>query len=94
MYCIYVPIGKPEILNKNEERLSLTCFQTIIEHSSSCLYFLHNGEDGQLKLIRNDCKKKQITINTNKKTFEIEKKTTIILIYISKNKSWNLIYET
>lgn len=101
MHCIYVPIKKPEILGsskkslvQHEERISIKCFQTIVEYSSSCLYFLHNGLEGQMKCIKNSCKKKDITINTYGFSFEIEKKTSIILIYISKNKGWTKIYET
>lgn len=94
MHSIFIPIKKPEILDKLDERISVKCFQTIIEHASSCLYFLIPGIEGQLKLIKNNCKKKDITVNTNGDSFEIEKKTSIILIYIAKNKGWSLIYET
>jgi len=93
MHCIYVPITPPEILDKNEERISIECFQTTVEHSSSCLYFLYDGIEGQLKCIKNECKKKDITVNTNGRVFEIEKKSTIILIYIAKNKGWTIIYD-
>ena len=94
MYCVYVPIKKPEILKKNEERLSLECFQTTIKSSKSSLYFLHDGADGQLKCIKNKTGQ-MITINTSRRdqyrAFNIKKKSTIILIF-DENKGWNYIY--